>query len=346
MRARRILVTGASGFTGGHLCRRLFSEGHRVRALVRNKTQEEDLRCQGIEPVVGDLRDRESLERAVVDVEIVYHIAASYRHGSLSRQEMFATNVQGTKDLLDAAIGAGVERFIHCSTIGVHGNIKNGPANEEYPFAPGDDYQDSKAQAERLVLEYMREGKIPIVVFRPAGIYGPGDVRFLKLFKAIQNRRFVMIGSGEVLYHLVYIDDLIDGIISCATQEDAVGNVYILAGSEPVTLNRLVQTIAQELGVRLRRFRIPFIPVYLAGLICEMACKPLGIDPPLYRRRVDFFRKTRSFDISKAQRELGFEPKTDLRTGIELTAQWYRGQGLLPYVDRRVSLQPFFPNQV
>lgn len=331
MVGKRVLVTGVSGFTGGHLCRRLVSDGHRVRALIRDASLANELHRQGLETAQGDLRDRRSLEGVVDGVEIIYHIAAVYREGRLSRKELFATNVRGTKNLLEAAIHAGVRRFIHCSTIGVHGSVKNPPANEQSPYAPGDDYQESKMHGEKLVLDYMAEGRIPIVTFRPAGIYGPGDLRFLKLFKAIQTKRFVMLGSGEVLYHLIYIDDLIDGIALCATEDTAVGNVYILAGNQPVKLNQLAQAIAEALGVRPTRLRFPLTPVYMAGWVCEMICKPLGIDPPLYRRRVDFFRKTRSFDISKARKELGFEPKIDLRTGIALTAQWYREHGLLSH---------------
>jgi nucleoside-diphosphate-sugar epimerase len=246
-----------------------------------------------------------------------------------SRKEMWNTNVEGTRNLLDAAVQAGVQRFVHCSTVGVHGDIWNPPANEETPYGPGDDYQESKAEGERLVLQYMAEGRLPGVVFRPGGIFGPGDLRFLKLFRAIKNRRFVMLGSGQVTYHMIYIDDLIDGILLCGTQEKSLGGVYILAGEEPATLNQLAQIIAESLGVRPPRLHFPVAPIYLAAYLCETICKPFGINPPLYRRRVDFFRKNRAFDTSKARRELGFQAKTDLKTGISLTAEWYRKQGLL-----------------
>jgi nucleoside-diphosphate-sugar epimerase len=329
MRRERVLVTGATGFTGGHLCQRLVTNGYSVRALIRDQTQGAGLRCQGIETVLGDLNDPTSLERAVDGVDVVYHIAALFRAENVSRREMWKTNVQGTRSMLDAAIKGRIKRFIHCSTVGVHGDIKNPPANEEAPYAPGDHYQESKTEGERMVLKYMAEGRLPIVVFRPGGIYGPRDLRFLKLFKAIKTRKFVMLGSGKVLYQLIYIDDLIDGILLCGTKEKAVGNVYILTGAQPTTLNQIVQVIAEMLGANPPHLRFPVTPVYLAGFACEWLCKPFGINPPLYRRRVDFFRKTRSFDISKARRELGFCPKTNLTTGIALTADWYRAQGHL-----------------
>jgi nucleoside-diphosphate-sugar epimerase len=329
MAAAQILVTGATGFTGGHLCERLAREGYSVRALVRDPSRCPDLYPWGVEIVSGDLRDFESLRRATKGIEVVYHIAALFRPENVSRKEMWENNVQGTRNLLDAVLQAGVQRFIHCSTVGVHGEIKYLPANEEAPYAPGDYYQESKTAGEQVVLEYMAEGRLPIVVFRPGGIYGPRDLRFLKLLKAIKTRKFVMLGSGQVFYQLIYIDDLVDGMLLCGTKSEALGNVYILTGEEPTTLNRLVQVIAEVLEVPAPRWRFPVTPVYLAGLMCELLCKPLGINPPLYRRRVDFFRKTRSFDISKAKRELGFAPKTDLKTGIGLTADWYRKHGYL-----------------
>ena len=329
MVSERVLVTGASGFTGGYLCRSLAKAGYSVRALIRNASRDCGLSSSGIETILGDVRDPKSLYRAIDGIDKVFHMAAVYRRENVSRKEMFDTHVRGTRNMLEASIQAGVKLFVHCSTTGVHGDIKNPPADEESQFAPGDHYQESKAEGERIAVEYMRNNLVPIVVVRPGGIYGPGDLRFLKLFKAIKTGRFAMIGSGNVRNQLIYIDDLIDGIILCATTERAIGNVYILTGSQPATLNQLTETIAQVLDVRPTHRRIPFIPVYLAGLLCEMLCKPLRIDPPLHRRRVKFFSNTRWFDISKAQAHLGYEPKVDLRTGVALTAKWYQEQGLL-----------------
>ncbi len=329
MSAKRVLVTGATGFTGSHLAERLAREGHVVRALVRDPARSAHLRDCGVEPALGDLRDRDSLDRAACGIELVYHIGALFRPENVSRREMWETNVDGTRNLLDAAIRAGVERFVHCSTVGVHGDVRDPPANEQAPYAPGDRYQDSKTEGEKVVLQHMSAGSIPISIFRPGGIYGPRDLRFLKLIRGIATRRFVMLGSGKVLYQMIYVADLIDGILLCGTRENAVGNVYILTGEEPQTLNRLAEVVSEVLGVAPPRLRLPVTPVYLAGFACELLCRPFGVNPPLYRRRVDFFRKTRWFDISKAKRDLGFQPKTDLKAGIQLTVDWYRQQGYL-----------------
>lgn len=325
----KALVTGGTGFTGGHLCRRLINDGYDVKTIVRNPDRAADLQRQGIETVAGDLRDPDSLRRAVADVDVVYHIAALFRPENVTCEDMWAINVQGTQHLLDAAEKVGVERFVHCSTSGVHGDIAHPPATEQSPYNPGDYYQESKVAGEQLVLRYMDEGRLPITIFRPSGIYGPGDLRFLKLIKAIKKGRFAMIGSGKAMYHLIYIDDLIDGILLCGTQDAALGQIYLLAGCDPKTVRQLVQTIAEVLQAPTPRLQIPFAPVYAASYACEVICKPLGIHPPLYRRRVGFFKHMRWFDTSKAQRELGFNPKIDVRCGIGRTARWYQQEGVL-----------------
>lgn len=324
-----VLVTGATGFTGGHLAQRLARSGFSVRALVRDLDRGSHLQSQAIELVHGDVRDPTSLSRAMKGIDTVYHIAALFRQENVTQQEMWAVNAQGVQNMLDAAISAGVKRFVHCSTVGVHGDVKNPPADEETAYTPGDIYQESKTAGEKIARHYMAEGRLPVVVFRPGGIYGPGDRRFLKLFRSIKKRRFVMIGTGEVLYQLVYIDDLVDGIICCGTVDKAVGNVYILTGEAAMTLNELVAAIAGVVGAPAPRWRVPVTPVYLAGYLCEVLCKPLGIEPPLYRRRVDFFRKDRAFSIEKARRELGYKPEVDLRTGLKRTVEWYEAQGLM-----------------
>ena len=324
------MVTGATGFTGGYLARRLTANGHSVRALVRSREKGRVLADLGIELVVGDVTDPDSLRPAMDGIELVYHLAGTFRRENISRKKVWAINCQGVQNMLDAAIAAGtVQRFIHCSTVGVHGGIKNPPATEETPYAPDDIYQASKAAGEKIAVHYMQQGQLPITIFRPGGIYGPGDTRFLKLFRPVKKRRFVMIGSGNVLYSLIYIDDLIDGILLCGTHPNAVGQVYILTGEPALTLNELAATVAEAVGAPAPKWHIPFSPVYLSSFVCEMVCKLIGLEPPLYRRRVDFFRNDRAFSVAKARGELGFAPQVDLKTGLARTARWYEAQGLL-----------------
>lgn len=325
----KILVTGATGFTGGHLARRLAKDGHDVRTLARAHEDCTDLEAAGIEVIRGDLRDPNTLPAAVQHVEIVYHIAAAFREEGVPRQFFWDVNVEGTRNLMDACIPAGIKRFVHCSTVGVQGEIKNPPATEEAPYNPGDHYQSSKVDGEKLVLRYIQEKAFPAVIFRPVGIYGPGDTRFLKLFRFARKGRFPMLGSGNVLYHLTYIDDLVGGIILTGTVPNIQGEIFTLGGAEYVMLNELVQLIGEALDKSVSIKHFPVWPVWLSGAVCEMLCRPFGINPPLYRRRVDFFIKDRAFDITKAKSRLGYAPKVDLKSGLKRTAEWYNQKNLL-----------------
>lgn len=325
----KVLVTGASGFTGGYLCKALLKKGYLVRGLVLPDVNVNDLEKSGVEIFRGDLCNKNSLIPAVKGVEKVYHIAAVYREQNIPQKRFFDVNVDGTRNLLETAAVAGTKRFIHCSTVGVQGEIENPPANEEHPFNAGDYYQKSKMQGELLALDFFKKQELPGAVFRPVGIYGPGDMRFKKLFRYINKGKFRMFGSGEVLYHLTYIDDLIDGIILMGETPGIEGEVITLAGERYTTLNELVQTIADVLGVKLSRHHYPVWPLWAAGAGCEFICKPFKINPPIYRRRVDFFMKDRAFDITKAKNLLGYNPKVSIKEGLKNTGGWYKFQGLL-----------------
>ena len=202
-----------------------------------------------------------------------------------------------------------MRRVVHCSTVGVHGDIEHPPATEDAPLRPGDIYQVTKLEGERVARESGERSGIEVVIVRPTGIYGPGDRRLLKLFRGVARGRFPILGSGKIYYHLTYIDDLVDGLVLCGTQPAAANRTYIIAGGEVTTLNELVALIAGVAEVRPPWLRLPVWPFWVAGAICEAVCVPLGIEPPLYRRRVDFYTKSRAFDIARARHELGFAPQ-------------------------------------
>jgi dihydroflavonol-4-reductase len=321
------LVTGATGFTGGHLARYLAGRGRDVRALVRDRSRAADLEAAGIELVEGDLRDRAALDRAVAGVERVYHIAAMYRQAGLPAETYRAVNALAVRDIIEAAAGAGVRRVMHCSTVGVHGDVEHPPANETAPLKPGDVYQETKLEGERLARDAGERCDIEVTIARPTGIYGPGDRRLLKLFRGVVRGRFPILGSGNIYYHLTYVDDLCDGFRLCAEQPAGAGRTYILAGGEVTTLNELVALIAEVAGVKPPRLHLPVWPFWVAGAACEALCAPFGIEPPIYRRRVDFYTKSRAFDITRARTEIGYDPKVGLREGIARTLDWYRQHG-------------------
>jgi nucleoside-diphosphate-sugar epimerase len=151
----------------------------------------------------------------------------------------------------------------------------------------------------------------------------------LKLFRGVARRRFVVLGTGRIFYHLTYVDDLVEGFRLCGEVPGVGGRTYILAGGEVTTLNDLVALIAAESGVKPIGLRLPAWPFWIAGAACEAVCAPFGLEPPLYRRRVDFFTKSRAFDIGRARRELGYSPAVGLREGIRRTLEWYRAAGWL-----------------
>ena len=330
--AKTVFVTGANGFTGSYVCKHLIQRGDHVRALVRKTSNLDLLKGVDVELVHGDLANGvigETLTQSLKGVDVVYHIAAVYRTEGVPKKYFWDVHVEGTRHLLEAARRANVPRFVHCSTVGVQGEIKNPPATEDVPYAPGDVYQESKVDGEKLARKFFQEQQLPGVVVRPVGIYGPGDTRFLKLFKFIHNGKFRMLGSGKVLYHLTHVDDLARGILLAGEKKAALGEVFTIGGNGYLTLAELVERVAKALNVPTPRKSFPVWPVWLAGLLCEILCRPLGIEPPLYRRRVEFFIKDRAFDISKAQRLLGYQPQVDLDHGLRMTADWYRTQNLL-----------------
>jgi dihydroflavonol-4-reductase len=325
----RVLVTGATGFTGGHLARALRTRGEEVRALVRDPARAGNLEAAGIELVRGDLLDPASVDAAARGVDVIYHIAAIYRQAGLRDDLYRAVNADGVRTVVEAAARGGAQRVVHCSTVGVHGDIERPPASEDAPLRPGDIYQVTKLEGERAAREASQRTGVEVVVARPSGIYGPGDRRLLKLFGGVARRRFVILGSGRIFYHLTHIDDLVAGFQLCAAVPQAAGRAYILAGPEVTTLDELAALIAGEAGVPPPRLHLPVWPFWIAGAACEAVCAPFGLEPPLYRRRVDFFTKSRAFDISRARRELGFDPQVGLREGIRRTLAWYRAAGWL-----------------
>ena len=309
------------------MARALASAGHDVRALVRDPSRAADLAASGIELAAGDVRDPAALRRAAAGVDVVYHIAAIYRQAGVSSATYRAVNATAVRDIIEAAAAAGARRVVHCSTVGVHGNIDHPPANEDAPLKPGDIYQTTKLEGERLAREAAQQFRIEVTIARPTGIYGPGDRRLLKLFRGVARRRFPFLGRGEIYYHLTYIDDLVEGFRLCGEHPAAGNRTYILAGSEVTTLNELVALVAGVAGVTPPRLHLPVWPFWIAGALCEAVCAPFGLEPPLYRRRVDFYTKSRAFDITRARREIGYAPRIALRDGIARTLDWYRQHG-------------------
>jgi nucleoside-diphosphate-sugar epimerase len=328
----RVLITGGTGFIGSRLALERLKRGDRVRVLgrVNNSAEEENKKLiedEGAEVILASVTDRDKVFGVSQDIDIVYHLAAAQHEANVPDRVFWDVNVIGTKNLLEASVKAGVKRFVHGSTIGVYGSSLDGSINEQSPLRPDNIYGTTKLEGEEVVLSF--KDKVPVVIIRISETYGPGDRRLLKLFKTIKKNVFFMIGKGNNIHHLIYIDDLIEGLFLAAKSEDSIGEIFVLSGREPVTTNEMVQTISNELGTTLPKFRAPFMPFYLLAVIMEKTLRPLGIQPPLHRRRMDFFKKSFLFSQDKAIKTLRFTPKFTFDQGVALTAQWYAKMGYL-----------------
>jgi len=326
----KVLVTGGTGFTGKALVKRLLDLGHQVVALDNKeglKTQE--LRDWGAEVVIGTVTDDAVVQRCMEGVDIVHHLAAAFRELNVPNEYYRDVNVGGTRVVLEHAARQKVKKFIYCSTCGVHGNIEHPSAGEDAPIAPADYYQQTKYEAEPVVQEYFQRG-MKTVILRPAAIYGPGDPeRFQMIFRRVAKGTFPMFGDGKTYYHPLYIDNLIDACMLAMEPGKGDGQAYLIADEEYVEIEDLVRRVAKALQVEVNIPHFPVLPVVVVGHIFEKICKPFGITPPIFPRRVDWYRQNRAFSIEKAKRDLGYAPRVGLDEGLRLTGIWYRGQGLI-----------------
>ncbi|NKB76820.1 MAG: NAD-dependent epimerase/dehydratase family protein [Gammaproteobacteria bacterium] len=329
-RGKTVLVTGATGFTGQVLAKKLVAAGANVRAIARKSSVLGDLEPLDIQWYRGDVFDPGIIDQAVDGVHYIFHLAAAFREVKSSTEGYRLVHVTSTELLAKAVIGKQeFECFVHVSTVGVHGHIEVDRADEDYRFAPGDDYQNTKLEGELWLRDFAKENNIPFSVVRPAPIMGPGDMRLLKMFRMVNKGFFLMLGGGKGMYHLVHVDDLTNVMLLSGITPEARSEVFIAAGDEPLGMVEIAKIIAEKIGKKVRIIRLPITPFYAAAYLCERILPPLGIQPPIYRRRVDFYTKDRQFDNSKSRKLLNYEFKYTNELGIEETANWYKKNGLL-----------------
>jgi nucleoside-diphosphate-sugar epimerase len=324
-----ILVTGASGFLGGNLIRRLLADGVPTRALARSQARAERLANEGADAIVGDITDEHALEAALDGVTIVYHLAGRLLVPGIPAEEYHRTHVVGTQRLLDfCRRKTALKRFVHCSTTGVLGITGDTPADEDAPLCPTNVYEATKAEAE-LTVRKASESGLPTVIVRPGLVYGPRDLHLLRFFRAVLHGRFRPIGQRPVLLHPIYVDDLTEAMVRCGKWPLAVGECFNVAGREPVQLAALAATIARAGGTSLPRGTIPLPVAKLVGGLGDLLPGRLRRFAPLTRSRIDFLTNSRVYDVTKIRLLLDFTAPTDLATGVERTLSWYRDQGYL-----------------
>jgi len=322
-----VLVTGATGLLGGHIVDTLVERAKSVRALVRPGEAVDRLIHAGVDTCWGDLTDRAALDIAVSGVDRVIHCAA--RTGVWGpRSDYQASNIRGLETLLDAALAAGVRRFVHVSSITVLGNDVGGTADEMTPLrVEPNPYSWSKVMGERLLQKAIRERQAPVTIVRPGWIFGPRDVASFARFAArIQRGRMIMIGSGDNHVPLIYVRDAAEGVVLASQAADAVGKVYLLVNDEPVTQRDYLTAIAAELGVPPPKLRIPYRLALILGLAAESLghLARLRHPPPLTRFGTQLLGGENRFVINRARNELGFAPKVNLTEGVRMSVAWYR----------------------
>ena len=301
-----------------------------ILGQVNNSAEEENrrsLESKGATSNLTSVTDRESVFKALEGIECVYHLAAAQHEANVPDQRFWDVNVAGTRNVLEASVGSGVKCFVHGSTIGVYGASLDGKIDERSPLNPNNIYGVTKLEAEKLVLDFQE--KLPVVIIRISETYGPGDRRLLKLFKAIKKNIFFLIGNGRNLHHLIHIDDLIEGLFLAARVKAAHGKVFVLAGKDILTTREMAEAIANCLNTTVSKFHAPLFPFMICAIIMEGVLRPLGIQPPIHRRRMDFFKKSFVFSSELSNDVLGFGPKIGFQDGVGETEKWYRENGLL-----------------
>ena len=330
LRGFSALVTGASGFIGGRLAERLATEeGLRVRAMVRDPKKAKRLQNLPLEVVRADLLDLESLRKAVDGCDLVFHCAAVVRETG-DRNEFFDTNVKGTENILRVSRDAGVKKFIHFSSVSVYGMDPPDRTDETTPFQPcGNLYCDTKIAAEKAVWAAHHEARLPVVVIRPANVYGPySNPWTVRPIKLINSGQMILINGGTGLCNYVYIDNLLDATLAATKRDESVGEVYLVSDGMPVTWKEFFGYYAQMAG----KPGIRSVPESVGKAIAlgmEIFSKLTGKPPKITREAVSFLTRKARFSIEKARHELGFQPRFSLEEGMKLTEQWLREAGYL-----------------
>jgi nucleoside-diphosphate-sugar epimerase len=328
----RALITGGTGFIGSALARHCLADGDEVRILGQANTPAEvdnlqRLRQEGFGIVEGSVVDPETVRRGVDGVDVVYHLAAAQHEAGKSDRHFHEVNVVGTRNMLDASCASRVKRFVHGSTIGVYG-AGDGVVRDDSPLRPDNIYGVTKLEAEQVVESY--RDRLPCVTIRISETYGPGDRRLLKLFRGIQAGKFFHIGPCDNLHHPIYVDDLAAALRLAGDRDSATGQTMVVPGFDVVTTREMVTRIAEALEVKPPGLTIPLWPLWVTATVMEWTLRPLGIQPPLHRRRMHFFTKSFEFAARDAQSILGYRARVPFAEGARRTAAWYREMGLIP----------------
>lgn len=329
----KAVVTGGTGFIGSRLVEELVSNGYDVRCLVRDTSDVKALKELGAELVHGDLGNTESLGKLPRGGDLVFHLAAHVSDWG-EREEFYRYNVDATRTLLNASLKAGVKRFIHMSSSTVvwksdfwnlH-NLKD--IDETYPYRDkyNDYYNESKAEAEKLVLGFCEETGLGTVVIRPSNVWGAGDTVILpRIAMAAKKGILFPMGSGERTVTPCHVDNLARAMLLAAENENASGNIYFINDGVKISYLEFLKKQLKACGIDWNPgFSIPYKLAYAVAAMLEFIYRARGSKKPpvLTRFAVAALAGSRSYSIGKARKELGYEPSVDLDEGMEKMADW------------------------
>lgn len=322
----KVLITGATGFIGGNLVKANLEKGHRVRAFVLpDDPKTKELDALGVEIVTGDIRDPDSVNRAVQGMDRVFHTAAVVTDWA-PKQLFQDVTVKGTENVCRAALSAKVARMVDISTNDVFGTDESIFMDESLPLSPwGEPYPDTKIEAEKITWEYHRQG-LPVTMVYPCWVFGEGDQTFVPLLADAIIKRDMLFWRKDVLVWPTYIGNLVDLLMTIAVDDRAVGQGYLVHDGRSITLQAFCDQIAQALGVEPVRRQIPYFVAYAAAVVLETLWRMLGKKqrPLLTTYTVKNLGSRLKFTIAKAERELGWKPPISYDEGFRRTMEWMK----------------------
>ena len=326
----KVLITGATGLLGGHLIKELQQRGEDIRALVLPVENADKLEKQGVEVVRGDITDASTLGPAVQNVDLIFHLAGMMGvWRPLSDYRL--VNVTGSENLYKAAQKAGVRRYVHTSSHTVYGLGYGRFLTENDALRPDPDpYSLTKAEGDRLMRRLMLNSEVETVILRPGTFFGPGDrLHFGRMAQKMKDGKGVIIGRGDNALPFCYVTDVVQGFMLAAYHENAPGNVYNITNDRPLTQLEMFNAIADAVhGVRPTR-HLPYLPIYYGSIVAEkVVARVTRTKPIVTQLGAMMFGSDNKHSVEKARRELGYEPKVDLRTGITLAAEWFNAGGM------------------
>ncbi len=326
----KVLVTGATGFIGFFVAKLLTEKGLHVKALVREGSSTSSLASLGVETVSGDVRDIDSVRRALRDCRQVYHLAADYRLWVPDPQTMYEINVRGTKNVMEASLAHGAEKVVYTSTVGVLATSSDGkPANEETASSIRDmvgHYKRSKFIAEKEVFRFIEQGA-PITIVNPSTPIGPMDRKPTPTGKMIVDfMNGALPAYLDTGLNFVDVEDVAAGHW-LAAEKGKTGQKYIL-GNRNLSLREFLESLAAITGRKAPKVRLPYLPVLLAAYVDETLSALRGTSPRIPVTGVKMARKYMYYDCSKAVRELGM-PQSPVESAIERAVNWFRESGFV-----------------